>query len=63
MEAYVRVHMYTYIWREGRGGGGGGQRDQLHHSLVPIQICCLSIIIQKLLIGASMSELNTSELN
>ena len=61
MEAYVRVHMYTYIWREGRGGGG--QRDQLHHSLVPIQICCLSIIIQKLLIGASMSELNTSELN
>ena len=20
MEAYVRVHMYTYIWREGRGG-------------------------------------------
>ena len=57
------VYTCTHISGEKGGGGGGGQRDQLHHSLVPIQICCLSIIIQKLLIGASMSELNTSELN
>ena len=54
------THVHIYLERR---EGGGGQRDQLHHSLVPIQICCLSIIIQKLLIGASMSELNTSELN
>ena len=55
--------MYVYTCKYISGEEGGGQHDQFHHSLVPRQICYLSMIIQILLIGASMSEFNASELN